>query len=214
MTERPLPQPSVNEERERTIALLCEHFARDRLELSDFEARLDRANRATTAAELAQLLRDLPAAAATLAPPPATPLRHRAHTRLLVALMGGVQRSGAWAPGRRNFVFCMMGGGELDFRDVPLPPGETAVYIFCMMGGVEIIVPPGLSVDESGLAIMGGFGHRAPPPTLSPDEPLLRVQGVCFMGGAEVIIRLPGETAKEARERERAERRARKRLKE
>jgi predicted membrane protein len=55
-----------------------------------------------------------------------------------------------------------MGGAELDFREVDLPPGETEVFIICMMGGAEIIVPPDLAVDASGIAIMGGFEHAAP----------------------------------------------------
>lgn len=207
----------MKQKRELTIERLCEHFAQDRLELQDFEARLDRAHRATTLPELDELLRDLPAAPA--GPTPEQQARQaiarstRAVTeairesRTLLAIMGGVERRGRWVPARRNVVIAVMGGAELDFREVDLPPGQTEVVIFCMMGGVEIIVPPGMSVDASGFAVMGGFGHAAARPDPAPDAPTLRINGFCMMGGVDIHVRHPGESAKEARQRERAERR-------
>lgn len=217
MSERPLPQTSVKQKRELTIERLCEHFARDRLELQDFESRLDRAHRATTLPELDELLRDLPAPSA--APTPEQQTRDaiarsaRAVTeairesRTLLAIMGGVERRGRWDPARRNVVIAIMGGAVLDFRQVPLPPGQTEVSVFCMMGGVEIIVPPGMSVDASGFAIMGGFEHAAARRDPDPDAPTLRITGFSMMGGVEIQVRNPGESAREARKRERDERR-------
>jgi hypothetical protein len=215
MTDRPLPQLSIKEQRDRTISLLCEHYAQDRLDLVEFEARLDVAHRATTAIELTQLLQDLPA---PTPPPPsrsedifargADRLREELRdTRTMIAIMGGVERRGHWQPHRRNVVITMMGGAELDFREVQLPPGETELVLICVMGGAEIIVPPDLAVDASGIAIMGGFAQSDPPRSLPAEAPLLRIKGFCLMGGAEIVVRLPGETAKDARHRQREARR-------
>jgi hypothetical protein len=211
--DRSVPQLSVKERRELTIQALCRHFAEDRLEVAEFEARLDTAHRAKTAAELEALLADLPAAAAER---PAAPrprprssggLAETVRTsRTLVAFMGGVERRGHWSPARKNLIVAVMGGAELDFREVELPAGETEVYIICMMGGVEIIVPPGLAVDASGIAIMGGFAHSAAPQRLEPGAPVLRVNGLCMMGGVDIFIRHVGESARDARLRERQER--------
>jgi len=218
MTERQVPQTTIREQRERTITLLCEHFAADRLELEDFEARLDRAHRAASPADLDALLADLPAP--TAAPRPATPARDalarggRAvseairDSRTFLAFMGGVERRGAWVPARKNIVVAVMGGVELDFRDVDLPAGVTEVHLVCFMGGASIIVPHGLAVDSGGtIAIMGGVEHGTAFRQSDPDSPVLRINGVCIMGGLEITVRQPGESARDARRREKEERR-------
>jgi hypothetical protein len=51
---------------------------------------------------------------------------------------------------------------------------------------------------------MGGITRRAGPPT-APDAPKLRVKGLVIMGGVDIEVRHPGETAKDARRRERKE---------
>jgi hypothetical protein len=217
MTDLPVPQSTLKQHREQIIVALCEHFAQDRLEVEEFETRLDRAHRATTLAELDTLVQDLPAPAPA-APAPVTRDALARGTRAvaeavrdsrtLLAFMGGVERRGQWKPARRNIVIAIMGGAVLDFREVALPPGQTEVFIFCMMGGAEIIVPPTLAVDASGIAIMGGFEHGSPPPTTDANAPVLRINGLCLMGGVEILVRHPGESAKDARERQREERRA------
>lgn len=226
--DRPVPQRSLKEHRERTIQALCEHFALDHLEVEAFENRLDQAHRSQAAAELDALLQDLPA----LRPQPTArnldPARlvgdpefardvARRGSRVvrdavrdsqtLLAIMGGVERHGQWKPARKNVVIAMMGGADLDFREVDLPPGETEVFVFCLMGGVEFVVPPDLPVDASGIAIMGGFAHATPPTRPQEGGSRLRVHGFCLMGGVDINVRRPGESARDARIRHREERR-------
>jgi hypothetical protein len=130
----------------------------------------------------------------------------RPRNRWAVAFLSGVERKGNWRAPTRLKVVCMMGGAEIDFRDVSLPPGVTEVKVFCVMGGAEIIVPPDLAVECDGLAIMGGFEQldRAPA-RADPDTPLLRISGFALMGGFTISTRLPGETAREASRRRRRE---------
>ena len=206
----PLPAPAaLAAQRDRTVNALVDHFAHDRLTVEDFEQRLDVANRALTLAELDTLLSDLPA----LAPEtPAAPVRSTAqapstHVRdnqVVVAVMGGAERRGHWQPAKKTVVVAVMGGALLDFRDVQLPPGETEVTVICLMGGAEIIVPPGMNVDSGGIAIMGGFAHLNPIPAHhDANAPVLRINGLAMMGGVEVYVRYPGESAKDAKLRER-----------
>jgi hypothetical protein len=224
--DRPLPQLRLKERRERTITALCEHFAADRLDVPEFEARLDAAHQAHTLDALEALLQDLPATRQSAAPAG----RQRAgdavirggralgtairDSRTMIAFLGGVERRGHWTPARHNVVIAVMGGAELDFREVDLPPGETEVFLFCCMGGAEIIVPPGLAVESSGIAIMGGFEHGSGPTRPAADAPRLRLNGVAFMGGVEISVREPGETAAQARARTREQRRERQRSRE
>lgn len=233
----PVPERNLKEHRERTIRALCEHFARDHLEVEAFEQRLDVAHRSRAVTDLDALLEDLPALQ------PQTPTRALDPTRLigdpdyardvvqrsgravrdavrdtqtLLAVMGGVERRGQWKPARKNVVIALMGGADLDFREVELPPGETEVFVVCLMGGTDIIVPPDLPVDASGIAIMGGFAHASPPSRPEGGASRLRIHGFCLMGGVDINVRRPGESARDARIRQREEQRlarSRRRLK-
>jgi hypothetical protein len=210
-----LPAVPLQARREQTIAALCEHFSKDHLTLEEFEQRLDAAHRVQTMPELVGLLQDLPAIAAAASPTaqtasPNTVARVATHARdqqHFVAVMSGVDKRGQWQPAQKTYCYALMGGVQLDFRDALLPPGATEVTVIAVMGGAEIIVPPGLRVDCSGIAIMGGFDHRDESQVIDPQAPLLRVNGVALMGGVEITVRKSGETAGDARRRRREEKR-------
>ena len=211
-TPTPLPAPgALKTQRDETIAALCNHFASDRLTVEEFEQRLDIANRALTVPELNTLLADLPALETPARPAVApAPVAHLRQQQTLVAVMGGVERRGRWQPAQQTYVITLMGGAVLDFRDVRLPPGETEISVYCLMGGIEIIVPPDMNTDIGGFAIMGGFAHRHDPPASPhPDAPILKINGFAMMGGVDLTVRQPGESAGEARKRLKSERRNR-----
>jgi hypothetical protein len=215
----PVPVP-LEQTREHVIQQLSAHFAHDNLSIEALEERLDRAHQATTLDDLRSLVSDLPVVAAdatpTLSPKtfvsPATGA-HVSERQIIVGIMGGAEKKGVWTPARQIYVVAMMGGAHLDFREARFGPGVTEVIVFAVMGGAEIVVPPGVHVDLNGLALMGGFGQTgsAPLPT-DPNAPVLRIGGFALMGGVEVCIRYPGERPKDAREREKLERREHRRL--
>jgi hypothetical protein len=208
---RPVP---LEQTRERVVADLCRAFAEEQVDADVLQERLDLAQRATSLAELTALTADLPAARPNDVPAPfpadATAVAlpgQAAGSQLLVAVMGGAVRRGAWSPPPSLNVLAVMGGAELDFRDARMGP-LTQVNIFACMGGVEIVVPPGVRVEVNGIALMGGFDHRAMSgSTPPPGAPVLRIGGFALMGGVEVSVRLPSETARDARDRIREERR-------
>lgn len=208
--QHPSPAPvPLEQTRQATIQQLCGHFAVDNLTAEALEERLDRAHSATTLQALSALTADLPVVAQgapitgprTVAPP-----AHVAERQVIVAVMGGAERKGVWIPPKTLYVLAVMGGAQLDLREARLGPGVTEVMAVAVMGGVEIIVPPGVHVDMSGFALMGGFAQagRVEPPS-DPDAPVLRVSGFALMGGVDVSVRYPGERPKDARKRERVE---------
>jgi len=218
------PGELASPERQRTIEVLCEAFANDELGVEEFERRVETAHRSSSPEELRALLSGLPSGhalttEATGARPAtrataAAPAPHQTGTpapwALSGGILGGASRRGAWQPARRNLAVAVMGGCTLDFREALLGPGVTEVHAVAFWGGVEIIVPPWVRVETSGVGIMGGFDYQhdtevVPP----PDAPLLKISGVAIMAGVEVKARLPGESAREARKRIKEERRAR-----
>lgn len=217
MDDTPLPPTALRERRERIIEALTVHFSSDRIDAEDFERRVDLAYRAQSMPELEAIRSDLPALrdeTAVDAPIPALAAPGDTRDRqLVVAILGGTERKGEWAPARQINVLAMMGGVALDFREARFSPGVTEVTVFAMMGGVEILVPPGLRVQSDGFGLLGGFeGLDQDPPSDDPHQPTLRIRGMAIMGGVEVTERRPGETSGDRKRRLRAEKRARAQL--
>jgi hypothetical protein len=205
----------LKREKEQVVQALIDHYAADNLTVEEFESRLDSAYAATTNAQLDALLSGLPALASqeeSLSIPavqraPAEAVREHGFQ---IAIMGGYEKKGEWMPPRRLHSLAIMGGAGLDFREAKMPPGTTEVNILAIMGGVEVLVPPGLAVETHGFGLMGGFeGVDQAGVDTDPDAPRLVIRGMAIMGGVEVAVRLPGETARDARRRRRDKRRKR-----
>jgi hypothetical protein len=217
LSHPPSPAGRLEAQRERTVQVLCEHFARDHIADSELERRLDLVHRATAPRQLEEVVADLPgltdAAPAGQAGPSPTPAAAARARQVLAAVFGGVERRGAWVPPRQLTAVAVMGGVVLDFREARLPPGGTDVQCFAFWGGVEILISPDIHVETDGLAIMGGFEQHGGAAGASPrpDAPVLRIGGLAIMAGVEVRVQLPGESAREARLRQAEERKRLKR---
>lgn len=201
----------AQETRERVIARLSDHFAHDALDVDEFERRVTVAQTSENPADIEALLADLaevagPVAAVPAVVPTVVPalLPAERDRDTLYAIFGGIDRRGAWTVPRRMKIVAVMGGAHLDLREARFPPGVVELDVTAVMGGIEIVVPPGLAVQMHGSAIMGGFADvdRAPA-NPDPDAPLLRVRGLTMMGGVNISMRLPGESERGARHRER-----------
>jgi hypothetical protein len=178
--------------RERVVAVLSEHFARDNLTLDELESRMARVYSATSPAEVDALVSDLPALA-TGAPVPVTADSYAPAPKLrerLIAIMSGIVRRGLWKVPRRLKVVAVMGGVDLDLRQAELPPGITEIRAFVFMGGLAIRVAPGVRLETDGVAIMGGFEDRIHEPgAAGPDAPVVRVTGIAIMGGVDAQVK-------------------------
>ena len=208
----------LSESRERVVQEISAHFAADHLDVAELERRLDRVYAVRTRAELDALLVGLPAlpvesrptaesAGGSLPARRVEPGLAVPKSQTMVAIMGGAGRSGLWTPPRRLNVFVLMGGGEVDFREARFGEPVAEITVAVLMGGLEIIVPPGVRVESNGFAIMGGFDLQMSDEAPGPDAPLIKVNGFVLMGGVDIKVRLPGETARQARKRLKAARR-------
>ncbi len=191
MSDRSLPASAPTpEQRDRVEAELCEHFAAGHIELDVLEQRLAVVDEARSAAELDELVSDLPALSA-LAP---AVVDEPAPRGWALAVMGGNSRKGEWSPPRQLNAIALMGGVELDFREARLPAGVTHVVAVALMGGVELIVPPGLPVTVRGLGVLGAVDQvEQGGGAQSPHTPQLKVTALACMGGVEVKTRASKE---------------------
>ena len=220
---KPLAIPLSQDARQTAIDVLSEAFAQDQIDVEEFEQRVELVGLAKTMEHLRTIVADLPpppATAATTAPGgrevvlrPTLPPDQVPGDSVIVGIMGGGSRKGAWIPARTNWAVGVMGGCDLDFREAQLGPGVTEIRAFALMGGVSVVVPPDVRVECSGIGIMGGFDHKTTvTSTTDPGAPVIKVTGLAIMGGVEVTVRHTGETARDARLRLRAEKKAQKRL--
>ncbi|MEV6571028.1 DUF1707 domain-containing protein [Streptomyces sp. NPDC051577] len=210
--ERPLPELRASDaDRDRVVERLRDAVAEGRLDMEEFEERLEVAYTSRTYGELEPLTRDLPAepgAAAPLAsgqPAPAGsgvawPARigGSGTSATAVAVMSGFQRKGYWTvPARFNAV-AFWGGGELDLREASFAQREVVINCLAVMGGIEITVPPGVEVDVRGIGVMGAFDQRLTSDPVEPGAPRVAVTGLAFWGGVQVKVK-PPKQPKQAR---------------
>lgn len=202
------PDPSLtlrasDDERHQLVELLGDHVAAGRLSLAEWEERVARAYASTTRGELVALTHDLPAAAApALAAEPTHPARKPQRTRWFFAIMGGSAWRGRHRLSGRVNSISIMGGDDIDLREVEIEGEELLITCFSLMGGATIYVPDTIDVEMSGPAIMGGNDERGSTRAPRPGAPLIRIRSIAIMGGV-TLWRLPaesrGRSLKEAR---------------
>ncbi|MEG3630020.1 DUF1707 SHOCT-like domain-containing protein [Streptomyces poriticola] len=209
-------------DRERVAEVLRDALAEGRLDMAEFEERLDATYSARTYGELAPLTRDLPAGDA---PAPRVSMTKEPErggdwagritgrepsSTWAVAVMSGFQRKGRWTVPRRFTSFSFWGGGEIDLREADFTDREAVINCIAIMGGANVIVPPGVEVIVRGIGIMGGFDHREEGVPGDPGAPRVIVTGFAFWGGVGVerkLTRAEKQRLKQERRQEKLERR-------
>ncbi|MFB7502839.1 DUF1707 SHOCT-like domain-containing protein [Streptomyces broussonetiae] len=221
----PVPDLRASDaDRERVAEVLRDGLAEGRLDMVEFEERLEAAYKARTYGELAPLTRDLPTAVAPAGPTPVSFTKAPAQSgswasRIVggegssaggVAILSGFERKGRWTVPRRFNGFAFMGGGEIDLREANFADHEVVINCVAVMGGVQVIVPPGVEVVVRGVGIMGGFEHPRDDGPPEPGAPRVVIGRFAFWGGVGVsrkVTRAEQQRLKEQRRQERLERR-------
>ncbi|MFF0157417.1 DUF1707 domain-containing protein [Streptomyces sp. NPDC005263] len=224
MTEEAPELRASDADRERVAEVLRDALAEGRLDMEEFEERLDATYRARTYGELAPITRDLPSAAPAGPAPQVSMTKGPAasgswagritgregSSTWAVAVMSGFQRKGRWTVPRRFTAFAFWGGGEIDLREADFAAGEVEINCVAIMGGMQVIVPPGVEVVVRGIGVMGGFDHREEGVPGDPGAPRVIVTGFAFWGGVGVerkVTRAERQRLKEERRQEKVERR-------
>ncbi|MCX4629679.1 DUF1707 domain-containing protein [Streptomyces sp. NBC_01443] len=209
--EKPLPELRASDaDRDRVVERLRDAVAEGRIDMEEFEERLEAAYKSKTYAELEPLTRDLPAPGAAPMPiaasgpaPALVPADSSWSSRIgggvglsagtspAVAVMSSFQRKGNWTVPARLDAVAFWGGGELDLREANFAQREVVINCVAIMGGIQITVPPGVEVDVRGFGFMGAFDQRDAPGPVVPGAPRVVVTGFAFWGGVEIKTKSP-----------------------
>ena len=179
--------------RERTIRVLTDRFADDSLTLEEFESWLDRMYKAQSAADLDLMLSEVERRAVRQAAAIAPAYAESMAPRRLLSLMSNTERTGRWTLPRRLEVRSVMSSILLDLREALLPPGLCEIDVLSLMANIEIIVPPGVVVEELALGVMANVeNHVLDDGTVPADAPRIRITGTAVMANIEVHVAPPG----------------------
>ncbi len=148
MTYRPGPRDlrASDVDRDRVISLLAEAAGDGRLTADEHVARVERAYRARTLGDLANLTTDLVG-------PAAQPIRLDGR-RAVTGIFGRDSREGRWVVPDSLPVVAIFGEVELDLREALLQSGRIIVYATLIGGTIHLIVPDGVLVETSGTAVL------------------------------------------------------------
>jgi hypothetical protein len=169
-------------DRQRVAERLRDAAGDGRLTIEELEQRVGSAYAARTGAELAALTADLPASTELVAPSPGP----RKARRWVVSILGAGDVRGRWRAGGRLNAVAILGGGDIDLRGAELESNEITITAVAIMGGIEVIVPAGVDVELTGLALLGGNDNELPHQALPPGAPRVHMRAFSLMGGVNV----------------------------
>jgi hypothetical protein len=146
--------------------------------LGEYAERAEALQEAATAEEIQAAVQGLPEESADV-----TSARLG---RWVIAIFGGARQDGRWRLSKRVWVLTAFGGAKLDLSAAKPEVSVSTITAIAILGGADILVPPGVSVELSGLSLLGGKGDRRTSGTPLPGSPVVRVRAFTFLGGVAI----------------------------
>jgi hypothetical protein len=180
-------------DRDQVATLLSTAYAEGRLTREEHDERVDQLMAAKTFDDLIPITRDLVVVgsrAPVAAPQSASHFTIDATGQDLqpdkmIAIFGGVTRTGRWRVRKKIQAFALFGGMDLDLRDAVFEAPVVEIAGFWCFGGLDMKVPEGIDVRDQTAGIFGGTDVRdiGDP---APGAPTLVIKGVALFGGVSV----------------------------
>ncbi|MFL6044203.1 MAG: DUF1707 domain-containing protein [Propionibacteriaceae bacterium] len=180
-------------DRDQVATLLSAAYAEGRLTREEHDERIDQLMAAQTFDDLIPITSDLVLVS------PRTPVaapqaqsrftidttRQNVQPDKMIAIFGGVSRSGKWRVRKNIQALTLFGGMDLDLRDAIFEAPVVEISGFWCFGGLDIKVPAGIEVQDQTAGIFGGTDVRdlGDP---APGSPTVVIRGVALFGGVSV----------------------------
>jgi hypothetical protein len=180
-------------DREQVATVLSTAYAEGRISADEHEERLEQLLKAKTFDDLIPITNDL-VVVANPAPVPA-PITNGSFTidttaqslesDKMIAVFGGVTRTGRWRMRKNTQALAVFGGVDLDLRNAIFESPVVEIAGFWCFGGLDIKVPEGIEVRDQTAGIFGGTDVRDVGEPL-PGAPVLVIKGMTLFGGVSV----------------------------
>jgi Domain of unknown function (DUF1707) len=180
-------------DREQVATLLSTAYAEGRLTREEHDERIDQLMAAKTFDDLIPITRDLvvvgtPNAVATPRPTSRFMIDttgQNPDSDKMIAIFGGVTRSGRWRMRKNIQALALFGGMDLDLRNAIFEAPVVEISGFWCFGGLDIKVPEGIDVRDQTAGVFGGTDIRdiGDP---APGAPTLVIKGMTLFGGVTV----------------------------
>jgi hypothetical protein len=103
----------------------------------------------------------------------------------MIAIFGGVTRSGRWRVRKNIHALALFGGMDLDLRNAIFEAPVVEISGFWCFGGIDIKVGEGIEVRDQTAGVFGGTDIRDIGDPL-PGAPTLVIKGMALFGGVTV----------------------------
>jgi hypothetical protein len=84
------------------------------------------------------------------------------------------------------WIVALLGGATVDLGAAELEASESVITVFVALGGVNVLAPPGVTIQLSGLSLFGGKSDKRPEAPPLPGSPLIQVRAFALFGGVGV----------------------------
>lgn len=171
--------------RDQVIDQLKYNFAKDHLEIEEFDQLVRIALSTNSKSELLSLISDLPSKDEIGEKNQEQNLVTFRDEEKIFSIFSGSKREGGWIPPKQLKVVTLFGGADLDFREAQFGSYPTTISLRCCFGGVSIIVPSGVNVVTNVIGIFGGVSNRRQK-QMTPDSPTIVIEGVAIFSGIAI----------------------------
>lgn len=172
----PARMRASNSDRERVSEVLRAAVTDGRIDMEEFEERLDRAQEART-------LGDLPEITADLVPAGEQPIQ--IDPEPMVSWFTTLTRRGRWVALPDEQAGAVLGRTEIDMREALLTHNHHRMTVSTFFGRVVIDVPEGVEVRLNGWSFLGRRSTNARRSAMS-NPPVLEIDGFCLFGTVRV----------------------------
>ncbi len=166
-------------DREAVAARLNEAVGDGRLTLQEFGERLDRAFAARTRGALAALTEDLPAMG-----PVRGPGRLR---RVMLGIFWDSRRAGPQPLEDEITAIALLGDAVIDLRGAKAASKEMTIRAYALLNDVDVIVPEGVAVELSGVAVVGDNRNMTRPVPAGTSRFVVKIHGHAVLGDVQVF---------------------------
>lgn len=108
----------------------------------------------------------------------------------LFAIFSGSKHSFTSTDFKGGNCIVLLGGMEVDLKDVKTKQKEVVINITALFAGIDIAVPKGWKVITRGTPIFGGFDDERKEITPDTDAPVLEIRYFVMFGGVSIVDEL------------------------